>query len=318
MSPTLHEIQEASERLASYVLKTPIVTNDSLNDSLNCTVFWKLENFQHTSAFKVRGAFNRILNLSPGQTRRGIVAASSGNHGIGVSFAAKTIGIPAIIFMPVSTPTIKQQKAKQYGARIVQHGHNYQEALVVAQEHARLNSLPFISSFDDQDVIAGQGTIVPEILEQVGNVDDLVVPVGGGGLAAGSGIALKALRPSARMYGVQPKAASCCYDSCLAGKQVTVPPGETLADGLVCTKPGDITFPIIQQTISDILLVDELSITEALKLLINTLDVILEPAAAVCLAAVKAHREIFWNRRVACVLTGGNIDQRLLDQVLKG
>jgi threonine dehydratase len=316
MCPTLTEVRISRDRLAGLVVETPIVESVELNDDLNCTAFWKLENFQHSNAFKVRGALNRCLSLKSYEQSRGIVAPSSGNHGIGVSFAAREANVRATIVMPVNSPRTKQEKVRRYGASVLLRGNNYDEALAWAEQHASDNHLTLVSSFDDPEVIAGQGTLALEILQDLDDIDDVVVPIGGGGLAAGVGIVLKSLKPSVRIYGVQSKAAPSCYDSYLAGTHVTAFPSTTIADGLVCVRPGRLTFPIIQQVIHEILLIDESSIAGAVKALYSVLKIVVEPAGAASFAAVATHREIFSRRRVACVVTGGNIDPDVLSGIL--
>jgi threonine dehydratase len=316
-SLTFRQVEQARERLASHILDTPTVTNNLLNESLGCKVFWKLESLQQTNAFKVRGALNRLLDLTNPVSSDGVIAASSGNHGIGVAFAAKTIGVPATIFMPLNAPIIKQERASQNGASVILRGRNYNEALSAAEEYSRAHNMTLISNYNDPLVIAGHGTLTLEVLDQLEEIDDFVVPVGGGGLAASVGIVLSARRPLVRIYGVQPRAAASCYESRLAGKQVTTLPAFTLADGLVCTTPGEFTFPIVQRTIHDILLVDDRSILGAIETFLNILKIVIEPAGAIGLAAIATYPKLFSNRRVACICTGANVDFRILNEILE-
>lgn len=313
---TLHDVFLANKRLGDYLYQTPTITHESLNDLLGCTVYWKLESLQKTNAFKVRGALNKVLCLSRDETGRGIIAASSGNHGIGTSFSAKILGVENIIVMPWNTPRIKQDKIKLLGGQVILVGDNYDDALGFASEFAASKGMFLIPSFDDPLIIAGQGTIGLEIIDQINNFDVLMTPIGGGGLAAGLGIVTRSLKPKVLIYGVQAKAAPSCQASFLRGKRTIVKPMPTLADGIAVAEPGLYTFPVIQKTIDDILLVEENVIAEALSLLVKYLRIIVEPAAAVTLAAILTHPGIFLEKKIVCVLSGANIDHRRLIETL--
>ncbi len=310
------QVLNARKTIDKYIYRTPIVRSSSLDEYLGCETYWKLESVQVTNAFKIRGALNYLLNRPEQSYRNGVVAASSGNHGIGIAYASKLMNIPSTTVMPVSAPKTKQNKIEKYGAKVVLHGNTYDEAQAHAKELAESTQSEFAPSFDHILIIAGQGTIALEILEEIEQVDDFLSPIGGGGLISGLGTVVKEKKPLSRLTGVQIKSAPSSYYSLQAGKRMVVNPSPTIADGLVVAQPGAVTFPIMQDVVDEILLVDDEKVAEAIRLFVKHLKVLVEPAGAVTLAAILTYPEKFYKHKVVGIVTGGNIDNRLLLELL--
>src|SRR5262245_8434087 len=281
---------------------------------LGCTIWLKFENLQFTASFKERGAINRLSALSDEQRRQGVIAMSAGNHAQGVAYRARRLGIPATIVMPVSTPTVKVVNTRRHGAEVILHGETVEEAAAFAREHGRERRLTFIHPYDDPLVIAGQGTIALEMLGAAPEIDTLVVPIGGGGLISGMAIAAKALKPDIQVIGVQAALYPSMYNT-IKAKNLPMR-GDTLAEGIAVKAPGEITAPIVRELVDDILLVTEAGIEHAVSQLINIEKTVVEGAGATGLDAACGHPERFKDRNVGLVMTGGNIDTRLLAGVL--
>jgi threonine dehydratase len=309
---SLSDIRSARERIAAHIHATPLIPSRSLSLITGAEVFCKLENLQKTGSFKVRGAFNKLAQLSEDRC----IAASMGNHAQAVAFAASTLGKRSTIVMPETASLVKQEATKGYGAEVVLHGRQFSDAL----EHARSRrDAVFIHPFDDDAVMAGQGTIGVEICEALQDIDAVLVPVGGGGLIAGIATAVKALAPRTAVIGVQTaSAASACRS--FREKQVCVmEPRTTIADGIAVGAVGERTLAVIEQRVDDMLTVDEDSIARAILLFLERKKLVVEGAGAVPLAALLGSVERFRGRRVVLVVSGGNIDFTLVDRIiLKG
>jgi threonine dehydratase len=309
---SLVDIQAARQRIANFIHRTPLIHSNSLSILSGAEVYLKLENLQKTGSFKVRGAFNRVSRVA----ERKIIAASMGNHAQAVAYAAKMLGKHAVVVMPETASLVKQEATKGYGAEVVLRGGKFQDAL----DHAlSRRDAVFIHPFDDDDVIAGQGTIGLEILEEVKDVDIVLVPVGGGGLIAGVATAVKALSPPTAVIGVQAEAATA---ACRSFREKTIceqVPGTTIADGIAVGKAGVRTFELIARQVDDMVSVDENAIARAILLFLERKKLVVEGAGAVPLAALLADRDRFCGKRVVLVVSGGNIDFTLVDRIiLKG
>ena len=311
---TLDDVEAARERLRGAIVETDCDFSRTLSEILGCRVWLKFENLQFTASFKERGALNRLSALSADERRRGVIAMSAGNHAQGVAYHATRLSIPSTIVMPVSTPTVKVVNTRRHGADVILHGETVEEAAAFARQRGKQRQLTFIHPYDDPLVIAGQGTVALEMLGAAPEIDTLVVPIGGGGLISGMAIAAKALRPDLRVVGVEAALYPSMYNA-IKGEALPMR-GDTLAEGIAVKAPGEITTPIVRKLVDDILLVSESQIENAMSLLINIEKTVVEGAAAAGLAAVCAHRDLFRGRTLGIVLTGGNIDTRLLASVL--
>jgi threonine dehydratase len=311
---TLADIEAARARLVGAIAETDCDFSRTLSAILDCKVWLKLENLQFTASFKERGALNRLCALSEDERRRGVIAMSAGNHAQGVAYHARRLAIPATIVMPVSTPTVKVMNTRAHGAEVVLQGETVEEAAAFARAIGRERGLTFIHPYDDPLVIAGQGTIALEMLGAAPEIDTLVVPIGGGGLISGIAIAAKALRPDIQVIGVQAALYPSMYNAIKGESRRML--GDTLAEGIAVKAPGQITTPIVRRLVDDILLVEEPQIEHAVSLLINIEKTVVEGAGAAGLAAMCAYPDRFRGRTVGLVLTGGNIDTRLLAGVL--
>jgi len=316
---TLSEIQEARVRLGHHVYVTPCPSTDHFVGEVGCrTLYMKLENLQRTGSFKERGALNRMLVLSEEERRRGIIAASAGNHAQGVAFHAGRLGLDSLIVMPLRTPLIKVSSTRSFGAKVLLHGENFDEAYAEAKRLQAEQNRVFIHPFNDPYVIAGQGTIGLELFEQVPDLELVLVPVGGGGLASGIACALKSLNPAIRVVGVQAEKISSMKASLEAGRVVELPPGNTLADGVAVRRPGTETFSLMQQYIDAIVTVDEAEIANAILRLLEQDKTVVEGAGALPLAALLNGKVPEARvKNTALVLSGGNIDVNLLSRIIE-
>ncbi|MBD0291798.1 MAG: pyridoxal-phosphate dependent enzyme, partial [Thermoleophilia bacterium] len=304
----MREIEQARGRLERIARVTPVFSSETLSRLTGRAVHLKAENLQRTGSFKVRGAVNKIALLSAQDRRRGVVAASAGNHGQAVAWGAREEGVLATVFMPEGTPMAKVEATRNYGAQTKLVGEHFGEALAAALEFTAENDATFVHAFEDEEVIAGQGTIALELVEQVPDVDAVVVPVGGGGLAAGIALALRAVRPSARIVGVQ--AATCAP---LAGGEER---GFTIAEGIAVKEPGALTAAVLRETLDDIVTVTDEEISQAIVLLLERTKLLVEGAGAAPVAALLAGR-VPGEGRAAPILSGGNIDATLLISVMR-
>ena len=313
---TLTGIREARERIAPHIIRTPLVYSPTFSSMCGYEVYLKLEMMQKAGSFKVRGAMNRILSLKGQIGGKGVVAASAGNHAQGVAVAANLAGVPATVVMPVRASVSKQAAARAYGATVILSGTNLEESIRYAEDLAR-DGMTYISGFDDPEVIAGQGTLGLEILEDLPLADLIIVPVGGGGLIAGIAAAVKGVSPRVRILGVQAAACPSAVEALKAGRPVLVEGGYTLADGIHVRRVGDLAFPLIRDLVEEIVTVEEEEIARAILLLLERKRVIAEGAGAAPLAALLSGRvREREGSRVVLVLSGGNVDTPLLDRVI--
>ncbi len=313
----LDAIREARARLEGEIVQTPCTRSLVFGDKVPGRLYFKFENLQRTGAFKERGALNKLAQLSPEDRERGVVTASAGNHAQGVAYQASRLGIPSTVVMPEHTPLIKVSNTRSYGARVVLHGARFDDALGEARRIESEEGRVMVHPFDDPAIVAGQGTIGLEILEQVPDVTVAVVPVGGGGLISGIARALKALKPGVRVVGVEAQAAPAALASLKAGHVVRIETSDTLADGISVKRPGDVTFPLIQELVDDIVLVGEEEIASAILLLLEREKTVVEGAGAVGLAALLGGKlEVGEDDVVVPVLSGGNIDVNILSRII--
>lgn len=309
---TLADIQQARKNISSYIHRTPLIRSNSLSGITGADVYLKLENLQKTGSFKVRGAFNKMLGLQ----QDSVVAASMGNHAQAVAYAAGMLGKKATIVMPESAAIVKQEATRGYGAAVVLKGEKFNDALAYALSRT---DAYFVHPFDDEEVIAGQGTIGLEIIDDLPNPDALLVPVGGGGLAAGIAAAVKALSPQTLVIGIQTESATSACKSYLGKKLCEHVPDHTIADGIAVGKVGEKTLEVISSHVDDMITVTEDSIARSILLCMERKKLVVEGAGAVTLAALLEQGERFRAKKVVLVLSGGNIDFTLVDRIiLKG
>jgi threonine dehydratase len=311
---TAQAIERAHAAIAPHISLTPCLEAKTLSDMLGCRLFLKFENLQFTASFKERGALNFLLAMDEAARRRGVVAMSAGNHAQGVAYHAGRLGITATIFMPRDTPFTKVGRTRALGADVRIEGASLAEASAAAREHARRHDAVFLHPFDDPLVIAGQGTVALEMLQQVPELDALVVPLGGGGLVAGMAIAARHVKPGIAVFGVEPEHYRAMHQH-LNGEPVSVG-GDTVAEGLAVREIGKLTAKIVRELVEDVLIVDEAEIERAVCWLVDVEKTVVEGAGATGLAALARHRERFAGRCVGVPLTGGNIDVRLLASTL--
>jgi threonine dehydratase len=311
----LDEIRAAARRIEGGVARTPCVASETLSELAGARVFLKLENLQFTASFKERGALHKLLRLSPEERARGVIAMSAGNHALAVARHAGRLGVRATLVMPRYTPSGKVEHTRRAGAEVVLHGNDLSEAAAMAERLARERQLVFVHPYDDPDVVAGQGTVALEMLEQQPELDTLVVPVGGGGLAAGCALAARTLRPGIEVFGVESERFPSMR-AALRGEPI-VCGRDTVAEGIAVKQPGLLTREILRETLADILLVDEPALEEAVLLLLEVEKTVVEGAGAAALAALLRQRERFAGRRVGLVVSGGNIDLLVLSSIIE-
>jgi threonine dehydratase len=313
----LPDIQNALARIRSDIRISPCNHSETFSALTNNSIFLKLDNQQRTGAFKERGALNRMLKLTPDERAHGVIAASAGNHAQGVAYHAGRHGIKARIFMPLPTPLTKVSATRGYGAEVVLHGANYDEAFTAALDNAEQDHLTLIHAFDDDAVIAGQGTLGLEILGQHSDIQVLVVPIGGGGLISGIACAVKETDPSVLVFGVQPARLPSMKAAVAQGRPVTLESAKTIADGIAVRRAGERTLPLVQKYVDDIVTVEEEEIANAILLLLEREKTLAEGAGAAALAAVLNHKLPLAAKRVAVLVCGGNIDVTLLSRIIE-
>ncbi len=311
---TLDKIYHAAYALKNVARTTDLLRCKSLSNDAN--VYLKAENLQVTGSFKVRGAYYKISQLTEEQKQAGVIACSAGNHAQGVALAASNNGIKAVVCMPDGAPISKVEATKGYGAEVVLVPGVYDDAYNKALELQKEKGYTFVHPFDDEDVIAGQGTIGLEILDQLDNIDAVVVPIGGGGLISGVAFAIKSLRPNIKVYGVQAANAPSMYESVKQKKQITLDTVSTFADGIAVKHPGDLTFEIVNKYVDEIVTVSEDEIAMAILALMEKQKLVSEGAGATAVAAVIANKIPVKGKNVVCVVSGGNIDVNILSRVL--
>jgi len=306
---SLDDVSRAANRLAGRVHRTPMFTSHTLNQLTGHTVFLKCENLQRGGSFKIRGALNKLMALTPDQRARGVVAFSSGNHAQGLALAASIMQTSAMILMPTDAPALKLAAVRDYGAEVVFYERRTEDRESRAKELQAATGRVLVPPYDDYDVMAGQGTVAMEMLEDTLPLDALIAPLGGGGLMAGCATAAKALRPDILLYGVEPEQGNDTWLSFQRGERVGIGPPDTIADGARVTIPGNLTFPIIKQHLSGILLVSDQEIADAMRWLLLRQKIVVEPTGALALAALMCGRIPVWEgARVGVVLSGGNVD----------
>lgn len=313
-SVTLDDVRRAAKIIDGAVVRTPCDKSRTLGHDLGADIWLKFENLQFTAAYKERGALVRLSALSPAERERGVIAMSAGNHAQGVSYHAGRLGIPATIVMPEGTPAVKAENTKRWGARVILEGKTLEDSARFARSYGEEHGLVFVHPFDDPLVIAGQGTVALEMLEAAPDLDVLIVPVGGGGLIAGMAVAAKAIKPGIEVIGVEAALYPSIYNK-IKGTHLPTR-GDTLAEGIAVANPGEITTGIISKLVDDIVLVSETDLERATFALLMIEKTVVEGAGSAGLAAMMADRQRWKGRKVGLVLTGGNIDPRLLASVL--
>jgi threonine dehydratase len=316
-SITLQDIQAAHERIRDEIYHSPCSYSLMLSRLCGCEVWCKLDHLQVTGSFKERGARNKLLQLSAEQRKLGVVAASAGNHALGLAYHGQQLGIPVTVAMPQWAPFVKVANCRSFGANVILHGNAYDDAKHHALELAKQQQLTYVPGFDDPDIIAGQGTMGLEILSDVPDVDAVIVPVGGGGLIAGVGLAIKSLKPSVQIIGAESTAGQTLRASLDAGHVVKINTAPTLADGLAVAELGKLCFDIARRVVDDLVLVDEPQIARGILQLMELEKAVVEGAAAVSLAAALQRREALAEKKVVLCLTGGNIDVTTLGKIIE-
>jgi len=312
--PTIDDIRAATKRIEGAVIRTPMLISRTLSEVIGAEVWLKFENLQFTAAYKERGALNKLLQLTPEERARGVIAASAGNHAQAVAYHARRLGIPAVIVMPESTPTVKVTQTEGHGAKVVLYGQIVDDAFARARELALENGYVFIHAFDDPQIIAGAGTVGLEMLEDAPDLDTIIVPIGGGGLMSGVSIAARAVKPDIELIGVEAE----LYPSMKCAIQHCNMPlgGDTLAEGIAVKQPGELTSRILAEYANDVVLVSERDLERAVAMLVGIEKTVVEGAGAAGLAAMLAEPDRYKGKKVATLLCGGNIDTHLLANVL--
>jgi threonine dehydratase len=323
MTLALADIQAAAARLAGHTVLTPLIESPALNDRLGGRVLIKPETLQLGGAFKFRGAYNRLSQLTADERHRGVVAFSSGNHAQGVALAAARVGTPALIVMPLDAPKVKVEATRHYGAEIRFFDRYTEDREIIAAEIAAERGCVVVPSYDDKHIIAGQGTVGLEIVAQAkaleAELDLLLCPIGGGGLIAGTSTAVKALSPDTAVWGVEPADFDDTRRSLAAGRrEVNAPEARSFCDALLTATPGALTWPINSRTLSGVLAVTDAEVAEAMRYAFSTLKLVIEPGGCVALAAALAHKLDLKGKTTAIVCSGGNVDPGLFAQVLAG
>ena len=312
---TLDAFEEASEKVKEVTLKTELVESPHFSEATGNRVFFKPENMQRTGAYKVRGAYYKISTLSPEELSRGLITASAGNHAQGVAYAAGRAGVRSVVVMPTTTPLIKVERTKGYGAEVVLSGNVYDESCEYALDLAEKEGLTFVHPFNDPAVATGQGTIAMEIVKELPLVDTILVPVGGGGLATGVSTLAKLLNPNIRVVGVEPAGAACLTASLEAGHVVKLPSANTIADGTAVLEPGDKVFPYLQKNLDDVITVEDDELVVAFLDMVENHKMIVENSGLLTVAALKHLKPE--GKRVVAVLSGGNMDVITMSSVVQ-
>ncbi|KAI3591078.1 L-threo-3-hydroxyaspartate ammonia-lyase [Cupriavidus sp. U2] len=306
--PTYADVEAAAKRLEGYANRTPVNTSRTLDERLGAKVFFKCENFQRMGAFKFRGAFNALSKFTPEQRKGGVVAFSSGNHAQGIALSAKLLGMPATIVMPQDAPALKVAATKGYGATVVMYDRYKEDREAIGRDLAEKHGMTLIPPYDHPDVMAGQGTAARELFDEVGPLDVLLAPLGGGGLLSGTALATRALAPQCRLYGVEPEAGNDGQQSFHSGAIVHIDTPKTIADGAQTQHLGQYTFPIIRRDVNDILTASDAQLVEAMRFFAERMKMIVEPTGALGLAAAQQIQDQLKGKRVGIIISGGNVD----------
>lgn len=312
---TLEKFEEAAETVKKVTLETKLVYSEYFSNQTGNKVYFKPENLQYTGAYKVRGAYYKISTLTDEERAKGLITASAGNHAQGVAYAAKLYGVRAVVVMPVTTPLMKVNRTKSYGAEVVLYGSVYDEACEYALKLAKEEGLTFIHPFDDYDVATGQGSIAMEIIKELPTVDYILVPIGGGGLATGVSTLAKLLNPKIKVIGVEPAGANCMQESLKEGKVVSLPSASTIADGTAVKTPGSKIFPYIKKNIDDIITIEDEELIVAFLDMVENHKMIVENSGLLTVAALK-HLDVK-NKKIVSILSGGNMDIITMSSVVQ-
>ncbi len=313
---TFDHVERAATRIKNVAHQTPVLNSSFLNDRCGNQIFLKCENFQRAGAFKFRGAYNLISQLDVAARKNGVVAFSSGNHAQGVALAAKLIGISAKIVMPTDAPAAKLAATRGYGAEIILYDRYREDRAAIAREIQAKEGRTLVPPFDHPDIIAGQGTAALELCHEIGELDILLAPVGGGGLISGCSIACHHLSPRTQIYGVEAEVANDTFLSLQKGERVSIPVPPTIADGMQVTSPGEITFRIMQRHLAGVLLVSEEEIKAALRLVLERMKILIEPTSAVPVAAALKNELDWKNQKIGIIISGGNVDMEKLASII--
>lgn len=317
MTVSVEAIRAAKDHLTGVCDITPLDHSTTLSKMADNDIYIKLENLQRTGSFKIRGAYTKMIHLTEAERACGVIAASAGNHAQGVAYAARMLGIPCLIVMPTGATLSKVEATRAYGAQVVLEGDNYDEAYAHAARLQEQSGMTFIHAFDDELIITGQGTVGLELLEQLPDVDAIVVPIGGGGLIAGIATAVKSLRPQTAIYGVEATGAACFRTSLDNASLTALPSVSTIADGIAVKQPGRLTWETGRHLIDGVITVEDEEIARAMVVLLERCKVVSEGASAAAVAAVIGRRLPFSGRKVAVVLSGGNVDVSLLSRIIE-
>lgn len=313
----IEDIYKASKRIKKFVRETPTIRDEYLSDLTSKEVFLKLENLQVTHAFKIRGSANVIPLLSTKQKKQGLITASTGNHGLGFSYVSGKLGVNSIVVVPINAPRTKVKHIKQNGSKVIYYGESYYEASEFAHAIAKKQNRHYVHSFDNEAFFAGVGTIFLELIDKIPNLDVVIAPIGGGGLLAGISFAAKTINPKIKVFGVQAKGAPSMYQSIKNGSPITLKMVDTLADGVAVKQPSELSFSYVQKFVDGILLVSDNDIKNAITVLHNNSKLIVEGAGAVSTAALIRYQNKIKGKKVALIITGGNIDTDFLIRLLQ-
>lgn len=311
------DIVKAHEKMKGIVHVTPLDYSRTFSNYAQNDIYLKLENLQKTGSFKVRGSYNKMISLSKDELQKGVVAASAGNHAQGVAYASAMLNIPCTIVMPIGAPLSKVQATKEYGANVELQGNSFDDALAYALDLKARTGATFVHAFDDETVIIGQGTVGLELIEQLPDVDAIVCPIGGGGLIAGIATAVKEKHPHIKIYGVEAGACPSMAISFVEGRPVTVEADPTMADGIAVKKPGQIPFELAQKYVDEIFTVNELEIARTMLMLLERNKLLVEGSGAVALAALLYQRVPIKNKKVVCLISGGNVDVSFISRIIE-
>ncbi|MDN7742747.1 threo-3-hydroxy-L-aspartate ammonia-lyase [Burkholderia multivorans] len=306
--PSFDDVAAAAARIAGHAHRTPVITSRTVDDALGAQVFFKCENLQRMGAFKFRGAFNALSRFDAEQRRRGVVAFSSGNHAQAIALSARMLGIPATIVMPQDAPAAKIAATRGYGATVVTYDRYTEDREQIGRELAERDGLTLIPPYDHPDVIAGQGTAAMELFDEVGPLDAVFTPLGGGGLLSGTALATRALSPNARLYGIEPEAGNDGQQSFRSGAIVHIDTPRTIADGAQTQHLGNITFPIIRRDVDDILTATDDELVDCMRLFASRMKIVVEPTGCLSFAGARRMKDELKGKRVGIVISGGNVD----------
>lgn len=306
--PTFEDVVAASERIAGVAHRTPVLTSSTANAELGAEIFFKCENFQRMGAFKFRGGYNSLARFTPEQRKAGVVAFSSGNHAQAIALSARLLGIPATIVMPHDAPAAKVAATRGYGAQVVIYDRYTEDREQIGRDLAAKHGLTLIPPYDHADVIAGQGTAAKELFEEVGRLDYVFAPLGGGGLLSGTALSTRALSPSAKLFGVEPEAGNDGQQSFRGGSIVHIETPKTIADGAQTQHLGNLTFPIIKRDVDDILTASDEQLRAEMRFFAERMKMVVEPTGALGLAAARAMKAQLQGKRVGIIISGGNVD----------